>query len=145
MKRLPAFTLIEILLVIGIIGILASVVILAINPTDQLNTAEGVNRNVAVREIKNAAVQYVIDGNTLSGLPTTIGTAKDICRDSVTGTDCTDAPVSGYDLSALVPSYMTSLPVDPDETDANITGYMIYMDGSFITVCSPVLDASCGS
>ena len=57
------FTLMELLLVLGILGILATMVLIAINPTKQLDDARGVSRNVAVREMENAISQYIIDGN----------------------------------------------------------------------------------
>ena len=135
----------ELLIVLGILGILAAIVMVAINPTKQLSDARGVNRNVSVREIENAISQYIIDGNTFTGIPTIKTSALDICQDTVTGTDCTDAPVSGYDLSALTPDYLTSLPIDPNQTGSTITGYRIYKLGSFVKACSQVLDGDCGS
>jgi prepilin-type N-terminal cleavage/methylation domain-containing protein len=144
MKR-KGFTLMELLLVLGILAILSAIVLVAINPTKQLNDARGVSRSSAMREIENALSQYIIDGNTLTGLPAAISVAVDICQTAVIGTDCTDAPVSGYDLSALAPMYLTSLPLDPTQTGSTITGYRVYKSGSFNKVCSPVLDAGCGS
>lgn len=143
----PGFTLIELLIVIGIIGILAAIVIIAINPTKQLDDARGVSRNAAIREVENAISQYIIDGNTLTGLPTIKANAMDICQDTVTGTACTDAPVSGYDLSVLTTggTYLVNIPIDPNQTGSIITGYKIYRSGSFNKVCSPVLDGDCGS
>ena len=64
-----AFSLIEILLSLGIIAILAAIVFVAINPTKHLNDARAQDRNISMREIENAISQYTIDGNTLSGLP----------------------------------------------------------------------------
>lgn len=141
------FTLMELLLVLGIIGILSSIVLIAINPTKQLNDARGVSRNASIREIENAISQYIIDGNTISGVPTIKANAMDICQDSVTGTDCTDAPVSGFDLSGLTTNgtYLVGLPVDPSQTGSTVTGYKIYRSGSFNKVCSPVLEEDCGS
>lgn len=140
------FTLMEILLVVGIIGILVAIVIAAINPTKQLSDARGTDRRVSVREIENAIVQYIIDGNTLSGIPTGITNALPICQDTVTGTGCT-VTAGGYDLSALSTNgtYLVNVPIDPNETGSLLTGYRIYQVGSFIKVCSPVLDTACGS
>ncbi len=138
------FTLMELLLVLGIIGILAAIVLIAINPTKQLDDAKGVTRNAAIREIENAITQHIIDGNQYTGLPASIETAMDICQTGVSGTDCTDAPVSGYDLSMLAPDYLVIIPVDPAESGSTLTGYRIYRSGSFIKVCSPVLNENCG-
>jgi len=139
------FTLLELMLVLGIIAILTAIVLVAINPTKQLNDAKGVSRNAAIREIENALSQYIIDGNTLSNMPAAINLAVDICQTAVTGTDCTDAPVNGYDLSVLSPDYLVAIPVDPTETGSTVTGYKLYRSGSFNKVCSPVLDTDCGS
>ena len=139
------FTLMEILLVLGIIGILAAIVIAALNPTKQLNDARGVDRRSAVREIENAVVQYIIDGNSFPGISAGIGNATQICQDTVTGVDCTTT--GGYDLSMLTTDgeYLVNIPIDPNETGSTLTGYKIYLVGSFIKVCSSVLDASCGT
>lgn len=137
----------EILLVLGILGILSAIVLVAINPSRQLDQAQGVNRSVSVREVENAIAQYIIDGNTMSGIPAGINNAQAICIHTVTGTDCTDAPNSGYDLSALTTDgeYLVALPVDPNETNPELTGYYIYQLGSFIKVCNPEIDPACGA
>lgn len=135
----------EMLLVLGIIAILAAIVLIAVNPTKQLEDARGANRTVSVRELENAIVQYIIDGNTMPGIPTGVGNAMPICRDTVTGGACTGA--GGYDLSALSTNgtYLVNVPIDPSETGSTLTGYRIYQIGSFVKVCSPVLDPGCGS
>lgn len=143
MKR-PGFTLLEILLVLGILGILATIVLIAINPTKQLNDARGANRKASVREIENALSQYIIDGNTVSSIPVGTANAQDICQTTVTGTDCTDPPVDGYDLSALAPTYLVDIPIDPNETGSLITGYRIYRIGSFNKVCNKYEESECG-
>lgn len=143
MKR-PAFTLLELLLVLGILGILATIVLIAINPTKQLNDARGASRKASIREIENALSQYIIDGNTVSGIPVGTANALDICQTNVTGTDCTDAPVSGYDLSALSPNYLVSIPVDPHETGSLVSGFRMYRIGSFNKVCGKYEEGECG-
>lgn len=132
-----AFTLLEMMLVLGILGILAVIVMVAINPTKQLDEARGANRHASIREVENAVIQYVIDGNTLSGIPAGKSNAQAICRTGSSG--------SCYSLDVLSPTYVVSLPVDPNETDPDITGYRIYTVGSFIKVCSPQVDVDCGA
>ncbi|MDD5623473.1 MAG: prepilin-type N-terminal cleavage/methylation domain-containing protein [Candidatus Peribacteraceae bacterium] len=145
MLRRPAFTLLELLLVLGVLGVLAAIVLIAINPTKQLESARSTGRSVSVRELENAIVQYLIDGNTLSDIPAIKSQAKDVCQDTVRGAACTDPPVSGYDLSALIPSYLVDIPIDPNETGAILTGYRIYRLGSFVKICSLSTDAECGT
>lgn len=121
--RHPGFTLIEILVVIGIIGILSSVVIVAINPNKQFCEAQNAQRKVHEREVRNALQQYLIDKWSAAGgsnLPTTAAQAKPICRSGVT----TDATC--VNLDALAPTYVVALPVDLSETNAHYTGYKLY-------------------
>jgi len=57
------FTLIEVLLVIAIMSILASVVIIAINPARQLADARDAERLSDVYAIMNALHQYAADND----------------------------------------------------------------------------------
>jgi type II secretory pathway pseudopilin PulG len=84
-KRVMAFTLIEILLVVFIIGILAAIVILAINPSRQLAKTRNSNRQLDLSAISNALYEYAIDNYSQmpSGIDTTwreIGTASSGCQ-----------------------------------------------------------------
>ena len=113
-KSGAGFTLIEILVVIGIIAVLAAAVIIAINPARQFAQARDTQRVSNVNAILNAIGQRIADNKgvfegTLNGitcptLPTTataIGTTLDTC---------------------LVPTYLTVVPVDPKPT---LGGYTV--------------------
>jgi len=73
-----------------------------------------------------------------------MGTAKDICQTAVTGAGCTGSPVNGFDLSALSPTYLVAIPVDPSETGSLVSGYRIYRNGSFYQVCNKYEGTGCG-
>jgi prepilin-type N-terminal cleavage/methylation domain-containing protein len=121
MLRHKAFTLIELLLVIGIIAVLAGIVITAVNPKTQFVTAQNAKRQSAVRELQNAIAQYQIDRGSLPDaktLPSGAVNAMSICR----------GPVQSYcyDLSALVPTYLAALPIDPAEPSSVTTGFGLH-------------------
>ncbi len=124
------FTLIEILLVIGLIAILASIVIVAINPARQYQQARDANRWADVNTILNAVHQYSVDNN--GTLPSGItGSATEICRTGVSASTCSSSGLA--DLSVLTNSglYLISIPIDPScvgddgSCDTNGTGYLI--------------------
>lgn len=102
------FTLLEILLVIASIGILAGIVITALNPARQLAQARNAERRSEVLDILNAIHQYAIDTGSLPS--TVVVTTQEICN--------TDGAVncpSLLDLSVLVQNqrYLTKVPLDP--------------------------------
>jgi type IV pilus assembly protein PilA len=103
-KVAKGFTLIEILVVIGLIAILATIVLIAINPSRQFAQANNSQRTSNVNAILNAVGQYVADNKgTLPG-----------------GIAGTAAEVGETLCAALVPTYLPALPADPSNT---ITSY----------------------
>lgn len=139
----PGFTLMELILVIGVIGILSAVVITAINPLEQLQKARGQERVAEAKALQKAFMQSIIKNVTWSNVPVTISNAVDICQSTVTGSTCTSTH-GGYDLSSLAPSYLAEIPVDSSQTGSIFTGYRLYRDGSYYFVCSVTEDPSCG-
>jgi len=104
------FTLIELLVVIAIIGLLASVVLLALNSARQ--KARDSKRVADVRQIQTALELYY---NDFSGYPAQASAGKITTGGSV--------------LSALVPTYMGGLPTSPIPADTNACSAA---NGSFI-------------
>src|SRR3989304_8446107 len=114
------YTLLEVLLVIGIIAILAAIVIIAINPNKQLADTRNTQRSTDVNTILNGVYQYTIDSN--GTLPTSITTTPtEICKTGAAS--CTGL----VDLAVLTTSekYLVALPTDPTGAGTNGTGYHI--------------------
>ena len=106
------FTLIEILLVIGIIAILAAVVLIAINPARQFKQARDSQRVSNVNAILNAVGQNIADNKGLfkcNGVTTALPSTLQIMAST------SPATANGFDIArCLVPTYMPSLPFDPN-------------------------------
>ena len=103
------FTLVELLVVMGILAILLTIVLIAINPARQFSQANNTKRRSDVAAILNAINQYASDnrGALPAGITTTVqtisNTAANIC-------------------AAMVPRYLAALPTDPSlNTPAGIS------------------------
>lgn len=129
------FTLLEMLLVVALIAILASIVILAINPGKQLAQARNAQRSTDVTTILNAVYQYSIEHN--GDLPGSIpvGSGEYICKEGI--------PLCGtlVNLSDLTAdqAYLTAMPQDPNGTcSASSNCYTIFQSANGrVTVSAP--------
>ncbi len=141
-QRTAGFTLLEILLVVGIISILAGIVILAINPTKQLGDTRNAQRRSDVLTILNAVYQYALDNS--GTLPTDI-TEATCDLDEEIGNDDTGVYVDLYtDLVGTSTTYLVDIPNDPQATstaDGDGSGYAIVQTSSGrVTVCAPLAE-----
>ncbi len=99
---LKGFTLIELIVVMGILTVLLAIVLVAVNPSRQFSLANNTQRRSDVNALLNAIHQYSADnaGNLPAGITSTatnIGTG-----------------VGNVDLcAALTPTYVAQMPTDP--------------------------------
>lgn len=145
------FTLIEILVVIGIIALLATIVIIAINPARQFAQARNTQRESNINTILNGIGQNIADNKgifTCSGVTLANGTASSSIILGTAGAP--PAPpntsfalaVPTKDLATcLTPTYIPTMPSDPDSAwlgASNYSGYEVSVDNfGRVLVCAP--------
>lgn len=118
------------MLALGMLGVLASVVMVAINPTKQLDEARDAERHSHVRELQSAMIQYIIDNRVRPGdkeIPEGAANALPICRRGVTNVGC-------INMDDLLSTYAPCIPYDGAETDNKFTGYSIHLQGGRMIV-----------
>ncbi|MCI0619903.1 prepilin-type N-terminal cleavage/methylation domain-containing protein [Candidatus Wolfebacteria bacterium] len=140
LSQSKGFTLIEILVVIGIIAILAAIVLVALNPARQFAQAQQSQRTSNVNAILNAIGQHIADNQ--GGLPAGIPPGNPAIEgdyDEVSEAFCDD----------IVPTYIPAIPTDPDSTSegesisdcmdvdgGDVDYFVVEDDDGRITVCS---------
>lgn len=142
------FTLIEILIVIGIIAILAAIVIVAINPAKQFAQARNTQRESNVNTILNAIGQRMADNKGVFEGSFEIdidgdGTDEDFDCDELPSPEETITSANGSDalgndsgnLGCLVPMYLPAIPTEPVPSG---TAYTVeLLDNGRVQVCAP--------
>ncbi len=91
-KKSSGFTLIEILIVIGIIALISGVALVAINPARQFANARNTQRSVNVAEILKSLDQYA--ASSFTGYPPGIDNYWRVIGTATTGCSLTCAPVT---------------------------------------------------
>jgi prepilin-type N-terminal cleavage/methylation domain-containing protein len=107
-KVAKGFTLIEILVVIGLIAVLATIVLIAINPARQFAQANNTQRESNVNAVLNAIGQLMAD--TKGKWPTEIpldGTVLTLVSTNANAVTL---------CNKLVPTYIPAMPTDPSSS-----------------------------
>lgn len=141
------FTLIEILVVMGLIALLAAVVLVAVNPARQFAQGRNTQRMSNVNAILNAIGQNIADNKGVF----TCTAPGAVIDDTVRKIAYTATAAAGLsDLRpCIVPAYMAEIPFDPGISGAHVsptapttdynTEYTIAKDATTqrLTVCAP--------
>lgn len=144
-KAARGFTLIEILVVIGIIAVLAAIVIVAINPAKQFAQARNTQRESDVNTILNAIGQRMADNKGLYPAVTGCAVLPLNATSTIAVSGAALLPATALvDESCLTPTYIPSqLPADPStgtwtSASAYNTQYNVSVDSvGRVTVCAP--------
>lgn len=139
-KKQKGFTLIEILLVIGIIAVLATVVVVALDPATRFKDARDSRRLSDIQNILSAVQQFIVDNKGIlpSGIDATerqIGTETGDCDLSTSVCSVSNSGAGCLNLTTDLARYLKSLPFDPANGSAIKTHYSISADvNNIITV-----------
>jgi prepilin-type N-terminal cleavage/methylation domain-containing protein len=145
-----AFTLVELILVIVILGILAAFTMTSLRPAQQLANQRDAQRKADLVSILNAIKQYSIDNN--GSLPAAIqldsncaapATMAQICKTGVPNLTCLGTSAIPMTDLTTNSKYLVTMPIDPIATSTNGTGYNVVKDAnSRVTVCAPLTEST---
>lgn len=139
-KRYEGFSLIEILVVVALIIILATITIVAINPGKNFRDTRNAQRSSDVNSILNAVTQYTTDGGAVTEFGTIIACDEDNWEvGTPIGTDPGNANLTP--LTTGDANYIVSIPMDPGpgqlKGSAGDTKYVICTLGTRVQIAAP--------
>lgn len=122
------FTLIEMLVVIAIIAILATVVFVALDPVRRFADARNSRRWNDVNSILTAVHQFIVDND--GDLPSAL-TASQSATEIGTCVSCDN-------LTTDLATYLISLPLDPTDGTTAETSYFVAVNAdNIVTISAP--------
>lgn len=120
----PGFTLIELIVVIGVIGVLSSIVITAVNPAQLFAKARDSDRRNATRQIRQAILTALAETGNTGPLATLITNIPQPICNGDSGVTCQAGTINLRPY--LVPNHLPDLILDPvGGIQANI-GYYVF-------------------
>ncbi len=110
-----AFTLVELLIVIGIIGILAVTLMISLNPAEAQKKSRDAKRIKDAGVLESVMVQLLNDGIDVGSTADTLGGTAAAPASSATAANVQQQPcgASWLGLTGSMCSYLKSVPVDP--------------------------------
>lgn len=128
--RHHGFTMVEVLITVAIIGILADIIVLAVNPLYQIAKAYNVQRTHNLSSILDGFMEYAVEHSgayqTVSpppgadcAIPLAPAPPRHLCTAEMTSTTCDfGAPNDGngcVDMSHVAKLYLADIPQDPND------------------------------
>ena len=124
MRLRAGLTLIEIVVVVAILAVLSGLIIVAINPQDNLSDANAVRTQQELSTIQQVLQQIFVNNN--GNAPTEISGA------GLTGFSEIRSAAGGYNIcSLLVPTYLDELPVNATGSFTSCSNYALGYELSY--------------
>ncbi len=138
-KKLSAFTLIEVVIMVAILGILSAIALVANNPAQRIDESKDTVRRTEVQAIAKSMRIYYIDNNFTYPPTNTSGTI-DVITSAQFQTFVTDAQAgtancngtTAASISNALGDYYSGVLQDPDGNDY----YVFRVEDLFVVACS---------
>lgn len=135
LDKKKAFTLVELLVVIGIVAALTATVFVAVDPAKRFKDARNARRLTDANTILDAVQTFMVDSN--GSMPAGVGATYShigTCAAGGGSTFCTTigatAPCVNLGVALSSNKYIKSNPIDPQNGNAVTTGYAISKDAN---------------
>mgnify|MGYP002359584771 FL=1 len=127
-RQRHAFTLVELIIAIGVVAAVAATSIALIGPKNVMISVSNVQRQIYAHQLENSLAAYQVDRGDIPK-QNTISTDKlnptPICKQSIGTRDSSCYPIGSYALSDYISLEKIN---DPAEPCSSYTGYGLYKD-----------------